>query len=150
MNMNKTLFTAPLAAIVLVSLAACTNPYDPGQRAGGGALLGAGAGALLGGAAGGGSGAVTGALAGGAIGALAGVATTPPPPPRSDYYNPPPPPERPAAMVWDPGRWQWDGRTYVWVEGHYIERPYRGAIWVPGRWEHRRGQWVWFEGRWRG
>lgn len=146
--MKKTFVTAPLAAIAVIGLAACTNPYDPGQRAAGGALLGAGTGALLGSAFGGGSGAVTGALAGGAIGALAGVATTPPPPPRGDY-DAPPPPARPASMVWDPGRWQWDGRGYVWIEGQYIERPYRGATRVPGRWEEHRGQWFWVEGRWR-
>jgi hypothetical protein len=146
--MKLTIATAPLAAIGLIALAACTNPYDPGQRALGGAGIGAGAGALLGGALGGGSGALTGALAGGAVGALAGVATTPPPPPPRVGYRPPPGPA-PAAMVWDPGRWQWTGRTYVWVEGHYIQRPYRSAVWVPGRWEHRRGEWVWFDGHWR-
>jgi hypothetical protein len=48
-------------------LTGCTNPYDPGQRAVGGGLLGAGAGAALGGLVGGGHGAAIGALAGGAL-----------------------------------------------------------------------------------
>ena len=68
-----------------LALAGCTNPYDPGQRAVGGGLLGAGGGAALGAIAGGGNGAAIGALAGGALGALGGAATTPnrpPPPPR--------------------------------------------------------------------
>lgn len=55
------------------------NPYDPGQRAVAGGLVGAGAGAALGGLAGGGRGAAVGALAGGALGAAAGASTTPPP-----------------------------------------------------------------------
>lgn len=59
------------------------NPYDPGQRAMAGGLIGAGAGAALGGMAGGGQGAAMGALAGGAIGAATGAATTPQPP----YYG---------------------------------------------------------------
>lgn len=67
-----------LAAVaVVLALAACTNPYSPGQRAAGGALLGAGAGAAIGGLAGGGHGAALGALIGGGAGALGGYATTP-------------------------------------------------------------------------
>jgi hypothetical protein len=42
----------PLGGIALafaLGLSACTNPYDPGQRAVGGGLIGAGAGAAIGG-----------------------------------------------------------------------------------------------------
>ncbi|MBA4782067.1 MAG: hypothetical protein H2045_02460 [Rhizobiales bacterium] len=49
----------------------------PGNRAAGGALIGAGSGAAIGALAGGGRGAAIGALAGGAAGALIGAATTP-------------------------------------------------------------------------
>jgi uncharacterized protein YcfJ len=62
-----------------LALSACTNPYDPGQRAVGGGLIGAGAGAAIGAAAGGGRGAAIGAASGGALGAITGAATTPPP-----------------------------------------------------------------------
>jgi len=72
------------------------------------------------------------------------VVTVAPPPPR--YEAPPPPPGE--RMVWDPGRWQWDGREYRWVPGHYVERPDREARWVPGRWVARDGGWVWEEGHW--
>ena len=77
-------FIAPgaFAVGVVLGLSGCTNPYDPGQRAVGGGLLGAGAGAAIGAAAGGGAGAATGAAIGGAVGAVTGAATTPPPPPR--------------------------------------------------------------------
>jgi hypothetical protein len=66
-----------------MGVSACTDPYDPGQRAVGGGLLGASAGAAIGGIAGGGRGAATGALIGGTLGALGGAATTPSP----DYYG---------------------------------------------------------------
>ena len=39
---------------MVVGLSACTDPYDPGQRAIGGGLFGAGTGAAIGGIAGGG------------------------------------------------------------------------------------------------
>jgi hypothetical protein len=76
-----------LIATLILGVAGCTNPYDPGQRAVGGALLGAGTGAAIGGVAGGGRGAAAGALIGGAVGALGGAATTPTPP--QAYYPPP-------------------------------------------------------------
>jgi L-aminopeptidase/D-esterase-like protein len=89
----------------IVGLSACTNPYDPGQRAAGGALIGAGAGAALGGLAGGGRGAATGALIGGAVGATEGVATTPPPPGyyQPGYYPPPPPRYYGRPGYYEPG-----------------------------------------------
>ena len=76
-----------LALVSGLGLTACTDPYDPGQRAVGGGLLGAGAGAALGGIAGGGRGAAIGALAGGGLGAVGGAATTPSRP----YYQQPQP-----------------------------------------------------------
>jgi hypothetical protein len=84
----------PVTAVLGMTLAlsACTDPYDPGQRAVGGGLLGAGAGAAIGGLAGGGRGAAAGALIGGAVGAVGGAATTPQRPPPPGYYSPPPPP----------------------------------------------------------
>src|SRR5438045_6986780 len=84
----KNALIVPAFALVL-GLAACTNPYDPGQRALGGAAIGAASGAAIGAAAGGGRGAAIGAATGAAVGAATGVATTPPPP---GYYPPPPPP----------------------------------------------------------
>lgn len=68
---------AALLGAGLLTLAACGNPYDPGARAGTGALIGAGGGAAIGGLAGGGTGAAIGALSGAAVGAATGAATTP-------------------------------------------------------------------------
>jgi hypothetical protein len=98
-------FVTPLALTIGMAFAvsACSDPYDPGQRAAGGGLLGAGAGATIGGLAGGGRGALAGGLLGGAAGALGGAATTPRPPryeqsgyppPRYGQPDYPPPPPR--------------------------------------------------------
>ena len=83
--MTKTRSIAAGGIALMIGLAGCTNPYDPGQRAVGGAVIGAGAGALIGGAVAGGRGAAIGAATGGALGAIQGAATTPPPPPRFAY-----------------------------------------------------------------
>jgi YmgG-like glycine-zipper protein len=87
--MHRLIAPAAAALVASMALTACTDPYDPGQRAVGGALIGAGTGAAIGGLAGGGRGAATGALIGGAVGAVGGAATTPQPPPPA-YYAPPP------------------------------------------------------------
>jgi hypothetical protein len=79
---------APLA-LGLTLLAACANPHDPGQRALGGAGIGAASGAALGAIAGGEQGATIGAFSGGTVGAILGAATTPPPPRPPGYYPPP-------------------------------------------------------------
>lgn len=144
--MKRIIPIAAAGTLTVAALSACTNPYDPGQRAAGGALIGAGAGAALGAAAGGGHGAALGALIGGGVGALTGYATTPPPPPQAEMV-PAPTSER---MSWDRGHWRWDGYRYVWVPGHYVERPYAQSVWVPGHWVQRPEGWVWEEGHWRG
>ena len=84
--MKRSISLSALGFGALLSLAAC-NPYDPAQRALGGAAVGAGTGAAIGAIAGGGRGAATGALIGGAVGAVGGAVTTPrePPPPRYGY-----------------------------------------------------------------
>ena len=92
---KHTLLGGTMALAMLMGLSACTDPYDPAQRAVGGGLLGAATGAAIGAAAGGGRGAALGAAIGGGVGAATGVATTPrPPPPPPGYYGgyPPPPP----------------------------------------------------------
>ena len=77
--MKKLISSCAFAVGLAMGLSACTDPYDPGQRAIGGGLFGAGTGAAIGGIAGGGRGAATGALIGGALGAVGGAATTPSP-----------------------------------------------------------------------
>jgi len=81
--------SSTLASVIgigwLVAVAAQADPYNPGERALGGGLVGAGTGAVIGAIAGGGRGAGIGAAVGGGLGAVAGAATTPSRPPRSAY-----------------------------------------------------------------
>jgi hypothetical protein len=77
---NREIFPRMVVVGLVLSLSACTNPYDPVQRTIGGGLIGAGSGAAIGAAAGGGHGAALGAAVGGAVGAVGGLITTPPPP----------------------------------------------------------------------
>jgi hypothetical protein len=51
-------------------------------------------------------------------------------------------------VVWEPGHWHWNGTTYVWIRGHYVERTAAGARWVPGEWVQRGGAWVWVPAHW--
>ena len=70
-------FASVIGAGLLVATAAVADPYNPGERALGGGLLGAGTGAVIGAIAGGGRGAGIGAAVGGGLGAVAGAAGTP-------------------------------------------------------------------------
>src|SRR5690348_16984573 len=63
--MKRSIASWVTASGLILGLSACTNPYDPAQRAIGGGLLGAGTGAAIGAAAGGGHGAALGAAIGG-------------------------------------------------------------------------------------
>ncbi len=81
---SKLRLTLVIAGLGLAT-AACTNPYSPGQRAAGGALIGAGGGAAVGALAGGGPGALIGAGVGALGGAAIGAATTPQAPLRGYY-----------------------------------------------------------------
>jgi hypothetical protein len=61
----------------------------------------------------------------------------------------PPPPPSPDA-VWINGYWAWDGRQYVWAQGHWIMPPPHYRYYIPPHW-HRRpdGSSVYIEGYWR-
>lgn len=92
--MMRSKIAMSLVLMAGLGVSACTDPYDPGQRAVGGGLLGAGTGAALGSLAGGGRGAAIGALVGGGAGALGGAATTPTR--AQPYYQEAPPYQQPA------------------------------------------------------
>jgi hypothetical protein len=91
-----------------------------------------------------------GGLAGATVLALLGVGTAEaqvivrvaPPPPREE---PAPPPRR--GMVWVAGRWDWNGRRYVWRKGHWM-RARRGHRYVQDEWVERNGRWELRRGRW--
>jgi hypothetical protein len=68
------------------------------------------------------------------------------PPPPAPRMEPVPPPPR-ETLVWEPGRWHWDGRQYVWIGGHYVERVV-GRHWEPPHWTWDGRNWVWVGGHW--
>ena len=72
------------------------------------------------------------------------LAPHPPPPRRAEI---PPPAPSPQAL-WKYGHWRWNGLQYVWVPGHYAQRPSRTANWIPDYWEHGPEGWMWVEGQW--
>jgi hypothetical protein len=86
--MLRPIFHAAAATVLVLGLSACTDPYNPAQRALAGGAIGAGAGAAIGGAAAGWHGAAIGALAGGAVGAVTGAVTTPHPAPAAYRSSP--------------------------------------------------------------
>ena len=51
--------------------------------------------------------------------------------------------------IWVGGYHRWNGSRYIWVPGHYVVPPRRGAVWVSGHWVQRGGGWVYVEGYWR-
>jgi hypothetical protein len=78
------------------------------------------------------------------------VAPTAPPPPRVETV-PPPPSEAARVMYWRPGHWMWDGASWSWAQGQYVERPAPQAVWEPGHWAQQpTGGYVWVDGRWQG
>ena len=64
---KRATFASVIGAGLLMATAAVADPYNPGERALGGGLLGAGTGAVIGAIAGGGRGAGIGAAVGGGL-----------------------------------------------------------------------------------
>jgi hypothetical protein len=72
------------------------------------------------------------------------------PPPLQEELIPPPPKGPPDQFTWDFGHWHWDGQDYIWIPGHYVERPYRSSHWVRGNWAYDGNlNWTWTPGYWQ-
>ena len=78
------------------------------------------------------------------------IAPSAPPPPRVETI-PAPPTVESHVMYWRPGHWMWDGASWSWSQGQYVERPAPQAVWQPGHWVQRpTGGYIWMDGRWEG
>jgi len=59
-----------------------------------------------------------------------------------------------VTTYWQPGHWNWDGATWVWADGAYMQRvqqPTVTAVWVPGQWLMQTdGSYAWVAGHWQG
>lgn len=79
--------------------------------------------------------------------------TLPPEDPQPPTVAPPPAPSETVIVapgpdfVWILGEWSWRGR-WVWLGGHWIQRPFPRASWVPGAWVHGRHGYRHFPGHW--
>ena len=80
------------------------------------------------------------------------VAPAAPPPPQTETM-PPPPATATVTTYWQPGHWNWNGASWVWVDGTYMQRvqqPSTTAVWVPGQWvQQNTGGYVWMAGHWQ-
>jgi hypothetical protein len=90
--------------------------------------------------------------------AMAGVATaqtstvviapSAPPPPRVETIPAPP---QAQTLSWQAGHWAWNGASWNWVDGHYVQAPQPTAVWEPGHWQPQpSGGYIWVDGQWRG
>ena len=78
------------------------------------------------------------------------IAPSAPPAPRLETV-PPAPPAESQVMYWRPGHWMWDGSSWSWTQGEYVQRPTPEAVWEPGHWVQRpTGGYIWVDGRWVG
>jgi hypothetical protein len=77
------------------------------------------------------------------------IAPSAPPAPRVESV--PPPPQATQMMSWQAGHWNWNGATWEWQEGQYVQAPQAAAVWEPGHWSQQAsGGYVWVDGHWRG
>jgi hypothetical protein len=77
------------------------------------------------------------------------IAPNAPPAPRVETI-PPPPSEEARVMYWQPGHWMWDGASWSWSQGQYVQRPTTQAVWEPGHWvQQPSGGYVWVDGHWQ-
>jgi hypothetical protein len=75
------------------------------------------------------------------------VVTSEPPPPKVEVRGTAPS----ETHVWVDGNWTYQNDHWVWLPGHWEERPRLNALWVPGHWDRNPdgSGWVWTEGYWQ-
>lgn len=80
------------------------------------------------------------------------VAPAAPPAPLSETV-PTAPVTATVTTYWQPGHWNWNGTTWLWVDGTYMQRvqqPTVTAVWVQGQWVMQTdGSYVWVTGHWQ-
>ncbi len=71
-----------------------------------------------------------------------------PPVPRPLAEQVPPPPPATVVQIWQPGHFDWDGVTYVWSPGAWVDRAGRGSLWQDGYWRDMPTGQVWVPAHW--
>ena len=80
------------------------------------------------------------------------IAPSAPPAPQTEVI-PAPPVAATVTTYWEPGHWNWNGASWVWIAGQYTQRvqqPTVTATWVAGQWmQQADGGYVWVAGHWQ-
>lgn len=64
------------------------------------------------------------------------------------------PPRLPVSekqQIWQPGQWEWDGRSFTWREGRWILHTGQSGLWLPGHFVRDRvpGPCRWVPAHWQ-
>jgi hypothetical protein len=76
---------------------------------------------------------------------FAGISVTVAPPALMTYEQPPMPA---PGYIWTPGYWAWNGVSYYWVDGAWVEPPEIGYLWTPAWWDFVDGAYIFHAGYW--
>jgi len=83
---------------------------------------------------------------------LAGCVPAPPPPhppiPPIRSEQVPVPPQSSAVLIWQPGHYDWNGASYLWVPGEWVDRARHGTLWQDGYWQDSPRSSVWIPAHW--
>ncbi len=83
--------------------------------------------------------------------AVAGCAILPPshpPVPPTLAERVPAPPPSSVTLIWRPGHFDWNGASYTWVPGEWVERAGHGTLWQDGYWQQDGRNSVWVPAHW--
>src|SRR5947209_830530 len=70
----------------------------------------------------------------------------PVPVPRAEAV--PNPPSSPVPLIWRPGHYEWDGTSYAWVPGAWVDRAGHGTLWQDGYWRREGARYIWIPPHW--
>ncbi len=60
----------------------------------------------------------------------------------------PVPPRSSVVLIWQPGHYDWNGVTYSWVSGKWVERTGHGTLWQDGYWRQSADTSTWVPAHW--
>lgn len=60
----------------------------------------------------------------------------------------PAPPRSPIPLIWRPGHYDWNGTTFVWTAGEWVDRAGHGTLWQDGYWRRDGASYTWVPAHW--
>ena len=58
------------------------------------------------------------------------------------------PPSSSTVLIWRPGHYDWNGASYAWTPGEWVERAGHGTLWQDGYWQRTGNAFVWVPAHW--